>query len=63
VHKNYGRKREGKSPHVRTRRRWEDNIKMYLGEIGWEDLYRIHLAQDRNRLRTLINVVLNLRVL
>jgi hypothetical protein len=38
-------KREGKRPLGRRRRRWEDNIRMDLGEIGWEDVDWLHLAQ------------------
>ena len=46
----------GKRPLGRLRRRWEDNIRMDLEEIG------INVAQDRNYWRGLLNVVLNLRV-
>jgi hypothetical protein len=46
----------------RPRRRWVDNIRMDLGEVGWDDVDWIGLAQDRNRLRALVNSVLNLRV-
>jgi hypothetical protein len=56
-------KPEGKRPLGRPRRRWEDGIKMDLGEIGWGGLEWIHLAQDRDRWRTLVNAVMNLRVL
>jgi hypothetical protein len=45
------------------RRRWVDNIRMDLGEVGWSDVDWIGLAQDRNRWRALVNSVLNLRVL
>ena len=48
-------------PLGRTRRRWEDNIKMDLQEVGW-GTYWIILAQDRDRWRALVNAVLNLRV-
>jgi hypothetical protein len=44
------------------RRRWVDNIKMDLGEMGWCGLDWIGLAQDRNMWRALVNSVLNLRV-
>jgi hypothetical protein len=44
------------------RRRWEDNVGMDLGEIGFGDVDWIHLAQDRDRLRALVNTVMNLRV-
>jgi hypothetical protein len=46
----------------KERRRWEENIKMDLGEVGWGDVDWIGLAQDRNRWRALVNSVLNLRV-
>jgi hypothetical protein len=55
-------KPEGKEPLGRPRRRWVDNIRMDLGEVGWCDVDWIGLAQDRNRWRTLVNSVLNLRV-
>ena len=47
----------GKRPFGRPRRRWEDNIKMDLQEVG-----SIELAQDRDRWRALVNAVMNLRV-
>jgi len=55
------RKPEGKRPLGRPRRRWEDNIKMDLREIGWEDVDWIHLAQDRDQWRALVNTKMNLR--
>jgi hypothetical protein len=48
-------KPEGKSPLGRPRRRWVDNIRIDLGEVGWGDVDWISLAQDRNRWRTLVN--------
>jgi hypothetical protein len=54
-------KPEGKRPLGRQRCRWEDNIRMDLGEVGWSDVYWIGLAQDRNRWRALVNSVSNLR--
>jgi hypothetical protein len=53
---------EGRRPLGRHRRRWEDNIKMDLREIGFGDVDWIHLAQDRGRWRALVNTVMNLRV-
>jgi hypothetical protein len=41
---------------------FEDNIKMDLQEMGWEDMYWIDLAQNSDRWWTLINAVMNLRV-
>jgi hypothetical protein len=55
-------KPEGKSPIGRPRRRWVDNIRMDLVEMGSGDVDWIGLAQDRDRWRTLMNSVLNLRV-
>jgi hypothetical protein len=54
-------KPEGKRPLGRPRRRWVDNIRMDLGEVGWGDVDWIGLAQDRNSWRALVNSVLNLR--
>jgi hypothetical protein len=55
-------KPEGKRPLGRPRRRWIDNIKMDLLEIGWCGVDWIGLAQDRYRWRALVNAVMNLRV-
>jgi hypothetical protein len=55
-------KPEGKGPLGRPRRRWVDNIRMDLGEVGWGDVDWIGVAQDRNRWRALVNSVLNLWV-
>jgi hypothetical protein len=55
-------KPEGRRPLGRPRRRWMDNIKMDLEEVGWGDVDWIGLAQDRDRWRALVNSVLNLRV-
>jgi hypothetical protein len=53
---------EGRRPLGRPRHRWDDNIKMDLGEIGFGDVVLIHLAQDGNRWWALVNMVMNLRV-
>jgi hypothetical protein len=55
-------KPEGKRPLRRFRRRWEDNIRMDFREIGWRGMDWIHLAQDRDQRRALVNTVMNLRV-
>jgi hypothetical protein len=55
-------KPEEKRPLGRPRRKWVDNIRMDLGEVGWSDVDWIGLAQDRDKWRALMNSVLNLRV-
>jgi hypothetical protein len=53
-------KLEGKRSLRRPRRRLKDNIQMDVIEIGWEDVDWIDLAQDRDRLRAVVNTVMNL---
>jgi hypothetical protein len=55
-------KPEGKRPPGRPRRRWVNNIKMDLREIGCDCMDWIDLAQDRYQWRALVNAVMNLRV-
>jgi hypothetical protein len=55
-------KPEEKRPLGRPRHRWEDNIKMVLQEVGCGGLDRMKLAQDMDRWRALVNVLMNLRV-
>jgi hypothetical protein len=55
-------KPEGKRPLGRPRRRWEDNIKMDLQEVGCGGMDWIELVQGRDRWRALVNAVMNLRV-
>jgi len=55
-------KPEGKRPLGRPRRRWEDNIRMDLQEVGCGYMKWIGLAQDRDRWRTLVSAVMNIRV-
>jgi hypothetical protein len=52
----------GKRPLGRPRRRWEDNIRMVLQEVGCGGMDWIGLAQDRDRWRAIVNAVMNLRV-
>ena len=62
VHKVLVGKPEGKRPLGRPRRRWEDNIKMYLREVGGGCGDWMELAQDRDRWRVLVGMVMNFRV-
>ena len=55
-------KPEGKRPLGRPRRRWEDNIKVDLQEVGCGGVDWIELVQDRDRWRALVNAVMNLWV-
>jgi hypothetical protein len=54
-------KREVRTPSERPRRRWEDNIKLDLIEVGCDDDW-IHSAQDKVWWRFLVNVVMNLQI-
>jgi len=56
------RKPEGKRPLGRPSRRWEDYIKMDLQEVGCRGIDWIELAQDRDRWRAVVNVVMDFRV-
>jgi hypothetical protein len=55
-------KPEGRRLLGRPRRKWVDNIKMDLGDIGWDGVNWVDLAQDRDHWRALVNTVMNLRV-
>jgi len=55
-------KPEGKRPLGRPRCRWEDNIKMYIQEVGCGGMDWIELTQGRDRWRAFVNAVMNLRV-
>jgi hypothetical protein len=58
-----GGKTKRKPTTGRPRRRWVDNIKMDLREIGWDGVDWINMAEDRDKWRAVVNMVLNLRVL
>jgi hypothetical protein len=53
---------EGRKPLEKPRRRWVDNIKMDLREIGWDGMDWIDLAQNMDQWKALANTVMNLRV-
>jgi hypothetical protein len=53
---------EGRRQLGRTRHRWEDNIKMDFREIGWGGMDWIHVAQDRDQWRAVMNTVMNFQV-
>ena len=61
VHKVLAGKPEGKRPLGRQRRRWEDNIKMDLEELGRGCGDWMELTQDRDRWRALVSTVINFR--
>jgi len=61
MHRVLAGKPEGKRPLGRPRRRWEDNIKMGLREMGGGGDW-MELAQDRDRWRALVNTMMNFRV-
>jgi hypothetical protein len=52
-------KPEVKGPVEKLRGRWEDNIKMYVKEVGWEDVGWISLFQDRQESRAVVNTAMN----
>ena len=54
-------KHEGKRPLGRPRRRWEDNIKLNLQDVGCDVMDLIDLAQERDSWRALVNAVMNHR--
>jgi len=62
VHRVLMGKPEGKRSLGRLRRRWKDNIKMDLQEVGGSLGDWMELAQDRDRWRALVSTVLNIRV-
>ena len=62
VHRVLVGKPEGKTPLGRPRRRWEDNVKMELQEVGGCCGDWMEFAQDRDRWRALVNTVRNFRV-
>jgi len=62
VHRVLVGKPEGKTPLGRPRRRWENNIKTDLQEVGCTSTDWIELTQDRDRWRAPVNAVMNLRV-
>jgi hypothetical protein len=55
-------KPEGRRPLGRPRRRWEDDIEIDLREIEWGAVDWIHLAQDRDHWRALVNTAMNVEV-
>jgi hypothetical protein len=62
VYRALGRRPESKRPLERPKRRWEDNIKMDLREIGIDGANWIRLGQDGFQWRAFVNAVMNLRV-
>jgi hypothetical protein len=56
------RKPLGRRPQGKPRRRWVDNIKMDIREIGWDGMDWIDLVQDKDQWRAFVNTEMNLRV-
>jgi hypothetical protein len=56
-------KPEGKGPLERPRRKWENNIKIYLKETGWGCVAWINVAQDRDRSSAHVNMAMNILLL
>jgi hypothetical protein len=54
---------EAKRPTGWSRNRWEDNIKIFLREIGWGGTDWIYLAQEKDQWQALVNTVMNLQVM
>jgi hypothetical protein len=61
VYRGLVEEREGKRPLGRPRRRWEDNVKMDLQEVGCVSMHLMDLPQDRDRWRARVTAVMNLR--
>jgi len=57
-----GGKSESKKPLERPRRRWEENIRIYIRETRWEVVYWAHMAEDKDQWRGQMNTVVDLRV-
>jgi hypothetical protein len=55
-------KPEGNRPFVTPRRRWGDNIRMVLKEVGWEGVDWMEVDRNRENWRVLINTIINFRV-
>jgi hypothetical protein len=62
VYRNLVGKPERKRPLGRPRRRWEDNIRMYLQEVGCGGMDWIGLVQDRDSWRAIVNAIMNFPV-
>jgi hypothetical protein len=54
-------KSKGKRPLGRLRRRWRNKVRMDLREIGWEGVDWMHMDQDRDQWRAVVNTAMNLR--
>jgi hypothetical protein len=59
VYKDLVGKPQGKRPLGRSRRRWEDGIRVEVTEIGWEDVKCVQLVQDMDQWRAEMNAVMN----
>jgi hypothetical protein len=62
AHKAFIGKPERKRPLGTSRRKWENNIKIYLSEIGWSGMDCIQLTQGKDRWRAFLNTIIKLRL-
>jgi hypothetical protein len=62
AYKSFTEEPKRKRPVGRPRRRGEDSIRMNLKKVGWGGVDWMHLAQDRDQWRAVVNTVINLRV-
>jgi hypothetical protein len=53
---------EGNRPHGRPKCEWDGNVRKYLRAIGWEGVELMHLAQDGDQWRSVVNIVMKFRV-
>jgi uncharacterized protein YqjF (DUF2071 family) len=60
--RNFGRKSQREETTPKPYAYVEDNIRMYLSETGWDVVYWMNLAQDRDQRRAFVNTVMKLRV-
>jgi hypothetical protein len=58
-HRVWVGKTEGKRPLARRRRRWKDNMRIVLTQTGWQDVYWVRVAHDRDKRPAVVKSVTN----